>query len=72
VKSISDLTRAGAFLGAIALAGLLTACGQKGPLYLPAPVPTAATTPPKAPAANTTPPKPAEAAPEHNAAPDIK
>jgi predicted small lipoprotein YifL len=51
VKSILDLTRAGAVLSAITLVSLfgLTACGQKGPLYLPKPVPIA-TTPSKAPA----------------------
>jgi predicted small lipoprotein YifL len=37
VKSILDLLlRWSAISSAVALAGLLGACGQKGPLYLPA------------------------------------
>jgi predicted small lipoprotein YifL len=47
VKSILDLLlRVGAASGVFVLAGLLSACGQKGPLYLPAkPQPPAAATP---------------------------
>jgi predicted small lipoprotein YifL len=45
VKSNPDLTRACKALLAVALTGLLAACGQKGPLYLPSipPAPTAST-----------------------------
>jgi predicted small lipoprotein YifL len=35
VKPLSDLTRAGATLSALILVSMLTACGQKGPLYMP-------------------------------------
>jgi predicted small lipoprotein YifL len=60
VKSIFDLSRLCAILIAFALAGLLGACGQKGPLYLPAkPQPAA-------------PAKPAQPAPADNAAPATK
>jgi predicted small lipoprotein YifL len=60
VKSILDLLRrVGATSSVLVLAGLLGACGQKGPLYLPAkPQPPAAATPPQinpAPEQNATP-----------------
>jgi predicted small lipoprotein YifL len=49
VKSILDLLlRVGAASSVLVLTGLLGACGQKGPLYLPAkpqPQPPAAATP---------------------------
>jgi predicted small lipoprotein YifL len=63
VKPIFDLSRLCAISIAVALAGLLgllSACGQKGPLYLPAkPQPA-------------TPAKPAQPAPGDNAAPASK
>jgi DedD protein len=57
--------RARAVAGAAALALLLAACGQKGPLYLPAPQPQAV--PPAATPPATTPPAatpPADTAPQ--------
>ena len=75
VKSILDLTRAGAVLSAITLVSLfgLTACGQKGPLYLPKPAPIAAT-PSKVPAptGDQAQPKQDDRAPESTAAPASK